>query len=133
MFHLFLIVCLSTHAQCFQLSTTSRKKEDVFSVFPKRESFFAMENTTNSPTVQIAVTQPQQITLQSAPTNASHIQIFAQDPNNAGKALYIIDPNQAGGVQMISNSDQRFEFANSAGTQNLAGASQQQSTVMVCS
>ena len=88
--------------------------------------------TATSPDVQIAVTQPQQITLQSATaTSPQNIQIF-EDQNNPGKALYIIDPSQAGGLQLISNADHRFELA---GAQNItrpaAAAAQAQQSVVV--
>ena len=90
-----------------------------------------METSSSSSAVQITVTQPQQIALQSTSTPASHIQIFAQDPNNPSKAVYIIDPTQStGGLHLISNSDQRFEFATPSGAQNLATGAPSQ-TVMV--
>ena len=99
-----------------------------------------MEAVVSSPNVQITGTQPQQITLQgtsSMSTNGQNIQIFAQDvqdPNNPGKALYIIDPSQAGGLQMISNSDQRFEFSGSNSStlnRTTPPGQSQQSTVVI--
>ena len=86
-----------------------------------------------SPNVQIAVTQPQQITLQGTTATPQNIQIF-EDQSNPGKALYIIDPSQAGGLQVLG-ADQRFELA---GAQTLnrpaattAAASQPQQSVVV--
>lgn len=93
-----------------------------------------MEEATNNSTVQIS--DAQHLSTQGSST-CSHIQVFSQPTqqehaSNAtpGKAVYIIDPSQ-GGLQMISNSDQRFEFASPSNNQSLAGSAQQSQAVMV--
>jgi len=94
-----------------------------------------MEEATNNSTVQLS--DAQHLATQGSST-CSHIQVFSQPSqqqehaSNAtpGKAVYIIDPSQ-GGLQMISNSDQRFEFASPSNNQSLAGSAQQSQAVMM--